>query len=618
MISFQSLLFLLLIINIEKYLTMVTPDIIIERIAKLRAAMVEHNLDALIVPQVDPHGSEYVASRWQTRRYFSGFTGSAGPLVVTRDKAWVIVDSRYWLQAASQLEGTNISVVEAGKPGSPNLEQLLATNLPAGSKVGIDGGLVSESDFISVRETLAKEKIDYVATGDIPDEVWPDRPQLPSGPIFVHELRFAGEAAPSKLAALRDMMSASGCRSAFIADLAQIAWLLNIRSTDVAYNPVVISYLYVSESMSVLFVDENKLTDETREYLAYCGVTTAPYSVAEKFLLNLPADEKVAVDPSSVSASVFAALGERAVPVRLPVDLAKAVRNDIQIAGTRLAMERDGAALVKGFKEIEERLEAGVATTELDVDAILTKHRSSQELFFDLSFDTIAGYGPHGAIVHYSATEETNSVLKPDSLLLVDSGASYLDGTTDITRTIALGNPTPEMQRDYTAVLKGNVALARAVFPAGTRGAQLDVLARQPMWRLGANYLHGTGHGVGHFLNVHEGPQSIRLQENPQNLVPGMVTSDEPGIYRAGKYGIRIENLLLTVPAFVDPDYGQFLAFETLTLYPFDLNLIDVAMLDEAEKAWINNYHAEVCRRLRPYLTEAEVSWLEAKCSPID
>lgn len=594
-------------------------QIIKDRLASLRGAMSEHGLDALIVPQADPHGSEYVAARWQTRRYFSGFTGSAGPLVVTADKAWVIADSRYWLQAAQQLAGTGIAVVEAGKPSALSLEELLAANLPAGAKVGIDGQLVSLTDFSSMSAVLASSGLCLVAVADIPGEVWTDRPSLPSGPVFVHELKYAGEAAQSKIMSLRAMVADAGADAVFIADLAQIAWLLNIRSTDVKCNPVVVSYLYVSPSLAVLFVDEAKLTDEMRAYLAYCGVTTAPYGVVRNFLSGLPAGEKVIVDPGSVSVAMADALGaDRVVEKALPINLAKAIRNEIQIAGIRAAMERDGAALVKGFREIEARLAEGVPTTEIDVDSILTSYRSRQDLYFDLSFETIAGYGPHGAIVHYSATPESNATLAPEGLLLVDSGASYLDGTTDITRTVALGVPTDDMRRDYTAVLKGNVALASAVFPAGTRGAQLDALARIPLWSIGGNYLHGTGHGVGHFLNVHEGPQSIRLQENPQPLVVGMVTSDEPGVYRAGKYGIRIENLLLTVEAFEDHDYGKFLRFETLTLYPFDKALIDVSMLSESEKAWINAYHAEVFRRLRPLLDSGDAEWLEAKCAPLD
>lgn len=591
---------------------------IMNRLTLLRGEMASEGLDALIIPQIDPHGSEYVASHWQIRRYFSGFTGSAGELIVTSTDAWVIADSRYWLQAARQLEGTGIKVVEAGKPNAPSLDQLLGAQLPSGAKVGIDGQLISVSAFEKLSAKLAQEGIELLAIGDLPGRVWKNRPGLPDGKIFVHELQYAGEAAQAKISALRDEVKRAGADAVFISDLAQIAWLLNIRSTDVKCNPVVVSYLYVSESLAILFVDETKLTDELRVYLAYCGVSTAPYAVVLNFLSGLPVEERVIADPGSVSVGVANALGDRRVSKPLPINLAKATRNEVQIAGTRRAMERDGAALVKGFKEIEERTEAGVSTTELDVDAILTARRAEQDLFFDLSFETIAGFGTHGAIVHYSATPETDATIEKGNLLLVDSGASYLDGTTDITRTIAIGEPTQEMRRDYTAVLKGNVALARAVFPVGTRGAQLDALARIPLWSIGGHYLHGTGHGVGHFLNVHEGPQSIRLQENPQPLVPGMVTSDEPGVYRAGKYGIRIENLLLTVNAFLDEDYGQFLRFETLTLYPFDLRLIDLTMLDEGEKAWINDYHAEVYRRLRPLLTSSEAEWLQAKCTPID
>lgn len=593
-------------------------EIIKSRIAALRDVMKSEGIDALIVPQADPHGSEYVADHWQSRRYLSGFTGSAGLLIVTAEGAWVIADSRYWLQAAKQLEGTGIAVVEAGKPGAPGLEQLLRAELKPGNSVGVDGNLMSDADFLSLHDSLAEGRIKLLAIRDIVDNVWPDRPALPQGKVFIHNLEYAGEAAPAKLAALCNNLENEGADGAFVADLAEIAWLLNIRSTDVDYNPVVVSYLYVSDAMKVLFLDEAKLTDDVRAYLAYCGVTTAPYSVAENFLRNLPAGTKVAYNRKSLPRKLAEAIASPVATGDLGVEVAKAMRNDVQIAGIRAAMERDGAALVKGFKEIEARVAAGVPTTEIDVDAILTARRSEQPLFFSLSFETIAGYAEHGAIVHYSATPESVSTLRRESLLLVDSGSSFLDGTTDITRTIALGEPTPEMRRDYTAVLKGNIRLASAVFPVGTRGCQLDVLAREAMWRVGGHYLHGTGHGVGQFLNVHEGPQSIRMEYKDQALLPGMVTSDEPGIYRAGKYGIRLENLILTVPAFKDEDWGEFYRFETLTLYPFDRSLIDVTALDEEEKLWLNNYHAEVLRRLSPLLTADERDWLAEKCLPLD
>lgn len=593
-------------------------EIIKGRIAALRDVMKAEGVDALIVPQADPHGSEYVADHWQTRRYLSGFTGSAGPLVVSGDKAWVIADSRYWLQAAKQLEGTGIGVVEAGKPGAPNLEQLLAAELNAGDTAGVDGNLMSDADFASLSDSLAAAGVKLIATPDLADKVWPDRPALPQGEVFIHNLEYAGEAAQAKLAALCGNLAGAGADGVFVADLAEIAWLLNIRSTDVDFNPVVVSYLYVSDAMKVLFLDEAKLTDEVRAYLAYCGVTTAPYSVAENFLRNLPAGTRVAYNAKSLPRKLAEAIASPVPTGDLGVEVAKAMRNDVQIAGIRAAMERDGAALVKGFREIEARVAAGVPTTEIDVDTILTARRAEQPLFFSLSFETIAGYAEHGAIVHYSATPESASALRPESLLLVDSGSSFLDGTTDITRTIALGEPTPEMRRDYTAVLKGNIRLASAVFPAGTRGCQLDVLAREAMWRVGGHYLHGTGHGVGQFLNVHEGPQSIRMEYKDQALLLGMVTSDEPGIYRAGKYGIRLENLILTVPAFRDEDWGEFYRFETLTLYPFDRSLIDAAALNEEEKLWLNNYHAEVLRRLSPLLSDDERGWLAEKCLPIE
>lgn len=588
-----------------------------ERLSSLRNAMIAEGLSALIVPQADPHGSEYVASRWQTRRHFSGFTGSAGPLVVTADRAWVIADSRYWLQAAEQLEATGIEVIEQGRPDAPDMARLLGDNLKAGNRVGVDGQLVSAAEFDALSSQLADYGLELVATEDIPGRVWSDRPELPTSPVIIHELKYSGEAAQAKIALVRDQLAKSSADGALIPDLAVIAWMLNLRSTDVKYNPVLISYLYINKDTAILFIDERKLTDEVRAYLAYIGVTTAPYDVIFPFLRNLEGEGAVLVDRGSASAAIRQALGDRYKDVDLPIREAKACRSEIQIAGTRAAMERDGAALVKGFMEIERRVRDGISTTELDVDAIISARRAEQPLFFDLSFETIAGYGPHGAIVHYSATPESAATLRPEGLLLVDSGASYLDGTTDITRTIALGPTTPEMRRDFTNVLKGTIALASAIFPAGTRGAQLDILARRALWSSGANYLHGTGHGVGHFLNVHEGPQSIRLQENPQPLRPGMVTSDEPGVYRAGRYGIRLENLILTVPAFDDPEYGPFLKFETLTLFPFDTTVVDPDLMTVDEICWLNDYHEEVLRRLSPYLNNEERDWLEEKCQPL-
>lgn len=591
-------------------------NIIDGRIAALREIMSGERLDALVVPQADPHGSEYVASHWQTRRFLSGFTGSAGPLVVTPEGAYIIADSRYWLQAADQLRGTCISVIEAGKPGAPSLEELLARDVPPGGRIGIDGLLISDGSFTALADALPGRVV--VAVDDLPARLWADRPALPAGPVEVYGMEFAGVSAGEKLSKLMGTVTAAGLDGIFIARLDQIAWLLNLRAADVECNPVVISYLFVSKDINVLFVDEARLDDKVRAQLALCGVTTAPYGAAVPFLTNLPADRRLGYDPASMPRAMREAMRAEAVALPDPgIDRAKAVRNPTEMAGIRAAMVRDGIALVKGFKEIEERVAAGETLTELDVDAILTARRAEQPLFKMLSFETIAGYGPHGAIVHYEATPATSVELRPESLLLVDSGASYLDGTTDITRTIALGEPTAEMRRDYTAVLRGNIGLAMAVFPAGTRGAQLDALARIPMWSFGAHYLHGTGHGVGHYLNVHEGPQSIRLQENPQPILAGMVTSDEPGIYRAGAYGIRLENLLLAVPAFTDPDNGPFLRFETLTLYPFDSRLIDISAMTPAELAWLNAYHARVMEALAPGLTPAEAEWLAAKCAPL-
>lgn len=589
---------------------------IVARISALRDAMRGAGVNAVIIPQTDPHQGEYIADHWQVRRWFSGFTGSAGALVVTLDKAYVWADSRYWLQAAAQLESTGIGVMEEGKPEVPTITQWLCSELKPGEKVGIDGMVFSLDATEELEKELAAKGIGLTVDFAPADTLWTDRPAMPLDKIFVHDEKYAGESCSSKIAKVLADAKSQGADAAFISDLAEVAWTLNIRSRDVESNPVATGFLYLAPEGSTLFVEPRKLTPEVSAYLESNSVCTAPYDNVKEFLAALPTTTKVLVNGAQNAGAVATALGSRIVRGTSPVALLKGCKNEVQVQGVRDAMVRDGVALVYSFMEIEDAVATGKKITELDVADILTKHRSAQPLYFDQSFDTIAGFGPHGAIVHYSATPATSVELKPDNLLLIDSGANYLDGTTDITRTITLGNTTPQQRRDFTLVMKGHIALASAVYPEGTRGGQLDILARINLWKEGFSYLHGTGHGVGHFLNVHEGPQRIHITENPNAMRPGMITSDEPGLYRSGEYGIRCENLVLTVPA-MTTEFGRFLKFEVLTLFPFDLKLFDTEIMTDDEIEWVNNYHATVRERLLPALEPKAQEWLKAKTSTL-
>lgn len=582
------------------------------RIATLRDYMRGAGINAAIFPQTDPHQSEYIADHWQVRRWLSGFTGSAGALVVTLNNAYIWADSRYWLQAADQLKDTGIGVMEEGKPETPSIEDWLCCNLKPGDTVGIDGMVFSINATQQLSKQLATKGIKLRVDFNPAEAIWNDRPALPLEKIFIHEEKYAGESCKSKIAKILADAAEQGANAAFISDLAEIAWTLNIRSTDVESNPVVTSFLYISKNDTTLFVDQTKLTPEVSEYLKNNGVAVEDYNTVKTFLSTLPSTARVLVAPAQTAGAVASVLESKLVAGTSPIAMLKGCKNDVQIQGVRHAMERDGVALVKSFMEIEKALATGTQITEMDIADILTKHRSAQPLYFDQSFDTIAGYAAHGAIVHYSANPLTNVVIQPENLLLIDSGASYLDGTTDITRTITLGNPTPQQKSDFTLVMKGHIALAEAVYPEGTRGAQLDALARINLWKHGLSYLHGTGHGVGHFLNVHEGPQRIHITENPTPLKPGMITSDEPGLYRSGEYGIRCENLILTVPA-MTTEFGRFLKFEVLTLFPFDLRLFDTDIMTDDEINWVNSYHAKVRERLLPFLNAEEQNWLIQK-----
>lgn len=578
-------------------------------IASLRNKMKESGVKAAVIPQSDPHMSEYISDHWQARRMLSGFTGSAGDLVVTLDKALLWTDSRYFLQAAEQLAGSEIVLMKDGVSGTPSIASWLCSELHAGEKVGIDGMVFSVAACNDLEMHLNAAGIVLVSDFDVLDSVWPDRPALPDAAVFVHPEKYAGEPAGDKIAAILAEARVHGATSVFVSALDEIAWILNIRSRDVKYNPVVTAFLYLSPSRSILFTAPVKVSQEVSLYLDSHGVDVVAYDSVKPFLAALPAEARVLVDPSRNAASIVSVLGGRAVAATSPVLLMKVCKNEVQLDGVRASMTRDGVAMVKSLHEIKTRVSAGEHLTEMDVADILVKYRSVGEGFFDESFGTIAGYGPHGAIVHYEADEKSNATLAPKGLLLIDSGAQYLDGTTDITRTIALGEPTADERRDFTLVMKGHIALGSAVFPEGTTGHQLDVLARQFLWKEGLSYLHGTGHGVGHFLNVHEGPQSIRLNHMPATMRPGMITSNEPGLYREGVHGIRCENLVLTVDA-MTTEFGKFYRFETLTLCPFDRALFDTSIMSPQEIEWVNAYHRHVWEVLSPLVDGPVKEWL--------
>ena len=589
---------------------------IVDRLDAFRAEMKKQGVAAAVIPQTDAHLGEYIASHWQVRRWLSGFTGSAGTLVITATEALLWTDSRYFLQAAEQLDGTGIKLMKDGLPETPSITAWLINTLVKGQTVGVDGLLFSATEIDNLRETLGRRGLRLDADFAPIDAIWTDRPELPGAPVFIHDVKYAGRAAADKIRTVLQQTAQQGADALLVADLAEIAWVLNIRSSDVNCTPVATAFLYLAPAGSTLFIKEEKINEEVQGYLAENGVTIATYSSITGFLESLPENATVLYEPGRTASRLRDALGQRAVSGSSPIAMLKAAKNSVQIECVRRAMENDGAALVGAFMEIEERMAKGIRLTELDVADILTKYRSQQPGYFEPSFDTIAGYGPHGAIVHYSATEESSVTIEPHGLLLIDSGAQYLYGTTDITRTIAMGTPTAEERHDFTLVMKGHIALAQAIYPEGTRGGQLDALARQFLWKEGLSYLHGTGHGVGQFLSVHEGPQSIRLNDVPYPLVPGMITSNEPGLYRSGIHGIRCENLVLTVPAF-KTEFGQFYRFETLTLFPFDRSLFDTSIMTPAEIEWVNGYHAEVRSRLTPHLTPEQAEWLRAKTEAI-
>lgn len=581
----------------------------------LRDLMRSKHIDAVIIPGTDPHQSEYPSEHWKFRDYVSGFTGSNGTAVVTLDDAGLWTDSRYFLQAAEQLEGSGFTLHKENIPGEPTVLEWLGKVLDEDAVVGVDGRLFSLIEANRIEMFCAQNGFMFAPDFRAAEAIWTDRPARPMNPAFVHDEALAGEDVDSKISRVVDALDAADADGLLITALDEIAWLLNLRGSDVDYTPVVIAFAYVSEDERVLFIDSEKVTSEVKDHLKKYGVKIKDYDDIEKFLGKISSTATVMVDPNRVSDALGQAMICNKTYMASPVIALKGVKNECQIAGFRQAMLYDGAAMVRMMMWLEQNVANGI--TEMDVDRRLQQERAAYASNRGDSFHMIAGYKDHGAIVHYEATDESAYTLAPEGLLLIDTGGQYLEGTTDITRTISLGNPTAAEKHDYTLILKGHLALARAVFPKGTMGVQLDVLARGPLWNEGMTYLHGTGHGVGHFLGCHEGPQSIRMEANPTPLELGMVTSNEPGIYKTGEYGIRTENLLLCVPACSNEEWGEFYKFESLTLFPYDTTLMDMDMLSREEVKQINDYHAMVCERLRPLLSADEAQWLEQKCKSI-
>lgn len=581
----------------------------------LRDLMRSKHIDAVIIPGTDPHQSEYPSEHWKFRDYVSGFTGSNGTAVVTLDDAGLWTDSRYFLQAAEQLEDSGFTLRKENISGEPTVLEWLGEVLDEDAVVGVDGRLFSLIEANRIEMFCAQNGFMFAPDFRAAEAIWTDRPARPMNPAFVHDEALAGEDVDSKISRVVDALDAADADGLLITALDEIAWLLNLRGSDVDYTPVVIAFAYVSEDERVLFIDSEKVTSEVKDHLKKYGVKIKDYDDIEKFLGKISSTATVMVDPNRVSDALGQAMICNKTYMASPVIALKGVKNECQIAGFRQAMLYDGAAMVRMMMWLEQNVANGI--TEMDVDRRLQQERAAYASNRGDSFHMIAGYKDHGAIVHYEATDESAYTLAPDGLLLIDTGGQYLEGTTDITRTISLGNPTAAEKHDYTLILKGHLALARAVFPKGTMGVQLDVLARGPLWNEGMTYLHGTGHGVGHFLGCHEGPQSIRMEANPTPLELGMVTSNEPGIYKTGEYGIRTENLLLCVPACSNEEWGEFYKFESLTLFPYDTTLMDMDMLSREEVKQINDYHAMVCERLRPLLSADEAQWLEQKCKSI-
>ena len=603
-----------------------------KRLEDLREVMRREHLAACIFPSTDPHQSEYVADHWKGREWISGFNGSAGTAVVTLTSAALWTDSRYFLAAEEQLKGTEFQLMKLKVEGTPTIPAWLGKEIMGSrhlkedwSEVAIDGRCSSVSEVRDLIADLRQENGITLRTNFDPLKlIWKDRPAIPENPVEIYPLKYAGESTHDKISRIRQAIREQHADGMLMAALDDIAWTLNLRGTDVHCNPVFVSYLLIASKSVTLYINKVKLSPEVLAYLKAEDIKVEDYEQVENGL-KAYFEYNILLDPNEVNYRLYEVVKNKGkqdnrpkteiVETESPVKRMKTVKNATEIAGFRSAMLKDGIAMVKFLRWLKPAVEAG-GQTEISVDKMLTSLRAEQPLFRVISFDTIAGYQAHGAIVHYEATPETDVALKPESFLLLDSGAQYLDGTTDITRTIALGPLTEEQKRVYTLVLKGHIQVELCKFPSGASGTQLDILAREAMWREGLNYLHGTGHGVGSYLNVHEGPHQLRMEWKPAPLVEGMTVTDEPGIYLAGKFGVRIENTLLITP-YKETEFGKFLQFESLTLCPIDKSPIIKEMLLDEEVEWLNGYHQRVLDMLSPYLSEDEAEWLREACAPI-
>lgn len=591
-----------------------------QRLEKLREVMRREHLSAFIFPSTDAHQSEYVADHWQGRAWISGFNGSAGTAVVTMYSAALWTDSRYFIAAEEQLRGTEFQLMKLKVEGTPTISDWIASELSQNEdecrEVGLDGMVNSYNDTMALISDLRKAGGITVRTNFDPlEQIWMNRPAIPENPVEIQSLNFAGETVDDKIQRIRKALREHHADGILVSALDDIAWTLNLRGTDVHCNPVFVSYLLISSDQVSLFVNPKKISSEVKAYLDEHGISLFDYNQVEEGLESY-ADYNILLDGDETSFCLWKSVKcQEIIAAKSPIPVMKAVKNATEIEGYHRAMLRDGVAMVKFLKWLKPAVEAG-GQTEMSIDKKLTSLRAEQNLFRDISFDTIAGYQAHGAIVHYEATPETDAPLLPEGLILIDSGAQYQDGTTDITRTIALGPVTEEMKHVYTLVLKGHIQLELAKFPDGASGTQIDALSRECMWREGYNFLHGTGHGVGSYLNVHEGPHQIRMEWKPTPLRAGMTVTDEPGLYLKGKFGVRIENTLL-IKDFVETTFGKFLQMESLTYCPIDTAPIDVDMLLLEEVEWLNAYHREVFEKLSPYLEDEEVGWLAEATKPL-
>jgi len=587
------------------------------RIAKTQEALARLGLVALLVPSSDPHLSEYLPERWQGRQWLSGFSGSMGTLVVARDKAALFADSRYWVQAEAELAGSGIELVKIPSGTATHHVDWLAREAKAGDTVAVDGDVLGLAAAQQLRAALEKVGATLRTDLDVLAEVWPDRPALPAAPVYEHRAPMAPLARAAKLAQLREAMARHGATHHLISTVDDIAWALNLRGSDVSYNPVFLAHLLIAPGGATLFVGGGKIDATLQDTLARDGVTLLPYAEAGVALAALPADAKLLLDPKRVTLGLRERARAVVVEAINPSTLLKSRKSEAEAAHIREAMRQDGAAMCEFYAWFEAAL-GRERITELTIDEQLSAARAKRPGFVGLSFSTIAGFNANGAMPHYRATPESHAVIEGDGLLLIDSGGQYLGGTTDITRVWPIGTVSEAQKRDYTLVLKGTMALSRARFPRGTLSPMLDTLARAPLWEQNLDYGHGTGHGVGYFLNVHEGPQSISklVPDATMAMEPGMITSIEPGLYRPGQWGIRIENLVLNVPAGSN-EFGEFLAFETLTLCPIDTRCIERSLLRADEIAWLNGYHALVRERLEPLVAGAARDWLLERTAPI-